>query len=171
MTGAPPLSGQQAALLQSLNAHGISVNIYRHQPVYTCEQADALGLHTDANPTKNLLLKDRKGKQFFLVVLPGKATVNLAGLSKALGTSRLSFASSQQLETYLQAQSGAVSVFDVMNDPEHRVSLVIANAIWHVQAVECQPFCHDQTWVIATQDLARWLQGIGRDYQTVDHAA
>ncbi|QCP01988.1 prolyl-tRNA synthetase associated domain-containing protein [Salinivibrio kushneri] len=169
MTGTPPLSGQQTALLHSLKAHGISVKIYRHQPVYTCEQADALGLHTDANPTKNLLLKDRKSKQFFLVVLPGKATVNLAGLSEALGTSRLSFASSQQLDTYLQAQSGAVSVFDVMNDPEHRVSLVIANAIWRVQAVECQPFCHDQTWVIATQDLARWLQGIGRRYQTVDH--
>ncbi|WP_025674057.1 YbaK/EbsC family protein [Salinivibrio socompensis] len=85
------------------------LRLVRHQPVYTCDQADALGLHTDANPTKNLLLKDRKGKRFFLVVLPGKATVNLARLSDALGTSRLSFASSQQLETYLQAQSGALS--------------------------------------------------------------
>lgn len=58
---------------------------------------------------KNLFLRDAKGRQHFLVVLPGDRQADLGALAAALGSSKLSFASEERLMKHLGLTKGSVT--------------------------------------------------------------
>ncbi len=74
-------------VLGLLDSLGIRYDKYEHKPVYTCEEASALNLDIQGIETKNLFLRDRKGKRHFLVAVPENKSVDLKRLSTVLETS------------------------------------------------------------------------------------
>lgn len=74
-----------------LAEHNIQYERVDHPPD-TCEQAEELvpsmwGVHT-----KNLFVRDKKGRHHFLVVVSHSKSVDLKALSSKLGVSKLSLA-------------------------------------------------------------------------------
>ena len=93
-------------LLSELN---IEFEEYEHDAVYTVEEAAALKVDMKGVHTKNLFLRDNKGRKHFLVVAPADKTLALKELSKTIGTKRLGFASPERLQEHLGIEPGAVS--------------------------------------------------------------
>ena len=56
-------------IYQFLVEHAIEYERHDHPPVFTCEEADRLVPTLPAAKTKNLFVRDRKGRQHFLVVV------------------------------------------------------------------------------------------------------
>lgn len=56
-------------LYKFLTAQHITFEQYDHPPLYTCEDANRLASHIPGAKTKNLFLRDRKGKRHFLVIV------------------------------------------------------------------------------------------------------
>ena len=81
--------------------HGIEYERHNHPPVFTVEEALRLVPPLPAAKTKNLFLRDRKGKRHFLVVVGYEKAVDLKALTSLLGVSKLGFASPQRLKRYL----------------------------------------------------------------------
>ena len=96
--------------------HNIAYQRHDHPPMYTVAQANRLVPPLPTAKTKNLFLKDRKGRQHFLVVVPGDKRVDLAALSAALAVKKLGFASEERLKHLLGIEPGAVSILAVFND-------------------------------------------------------
>lgn len=136
---------------------------HEHEAVFTCEAAAALELVMEGEPTKNLFLKDRKGRRHFLVVLGDSRRLDLKWLAGALQSEPLSFASAERLSRLLGSTPGSVSLLDILCDTEGSVELVIDAALWEAEALQCHPYTNTATLVLPQAAVRRLLQHAGRD--------
>lgn len=88
-------------LYQILSEHQIEYERYDHPAVYTVEDVKRLVPPLPAAKTKNLFLRDHKGKRHFLVIVPADKRVDIKALNTLVGSSRLSFGSADRLKKFL----------------------------------------------------------------------
>lgn len=102
---------------------------------------------------KNLLLTNRQGTAFYLLLLRGDKVFRTKYLSAALGCARLSFAPGEQMEELLDITPGSLSVLGLMNDRENRVQLVIDKPVLEAQWLGCHPCINTSTLRFSVRDL------------------
>lgn len=110
-----------------LNELSVEFEILEHKPAFTVQQMDEVLPDTNAQVCKNLFLRDQKGKQHYLVVMPKDKTFNLKKFEESQGFKKMSFGSEKRLLKYLQVPSGSVSPFGLINDEENHVILYLDN--------------------------------------------
>jgi len=139
-----------------------------HPAVFTCEQAAALVPAFDGAETKNLFLKDKKGRHHFLVVTDYGKTVALRDLGPRLGVTGLSFASADRLAEYLGVAPGSVTLLALVNDRDRRVTVVIDRDLWQEAAFGCHPLVNTSTLVLARTELEKFIRATGHPIQLID---
>lgn len=144
-----------------LTQNGIAFRRFDHAPVFTCAEAAALLPHVPGTHTKNLFLRDAKGKRHFLVVVGYEKNVDLKALRKVLDADKLSFASPERLKKYLGVDPGAASVLGLIADTEHAVEVLFDPAIWKAPALQCHPLVNTATLVIAHEGIEKFLEATG----------
>ena len=88
-------------LVAFLDSLGIAVKTRDHPPVFTVEESKALRDEIPGGHTKNLFLKDKKGRHFLLTV-EEDAVIDLKTVHAKIGASgRVSFGKPEQLMEYL----------------------------------------------------------------------
>ncbi len=156
-------------LYSFLHEHHIRYTRYDHPPVFTCEQARRLVPTMAAAETKNLFVRDRKGRRHFLVVVGYEKSADLAALSDLLGTSRLSLGSPDRLTRFLGVEPGSVTLLALINDPEGQVSIIIDEEVWRHDALRCHPLVNTCTLAIPREDLARFMAATGHhEYRVLE---
>ena len=151
-----------------LEEHDIAYERHDHPAVYTIEEADRLVPPLAAAKTKNLFLRDAKGKRHFLVLVSGDKQVDIKGLQTLLGTSRLSFGSPKRLKEYLGIDPGAVSLFAVVNDTEHQVEVIADKTLWSASNFQFHPLVNTSTLVVSKEGVVRFLESTGHTAQVVE---
>ena len=144
-----------------LENNGIQYERHDHPPVYTCEEAERLVPPLPAAKTKNLFLRDKKGRWHLLVVVGAERQVDLKALTKLLGVSRLSMGSAERLKKYLHIEPGAVSILALFNDIENHVEIVMDSDIWESTAFQCHPLVNTSTLVISRAGIEHFLSKTG----------
>ena len=105
-----------------------------------CAQADQL-LGEDTAICKNLFLRNSKGDQYFLLMLPGEKKFRAKDVAHQIGSTRLSFADEEKMEEYLDILPGSVSVMGLMNDHDDHVELLIDEDVLASRASSvCVPY-------------------------------
>lgn len=155
-------------IYQFLAEHGIEYERHDHPPVFTCEEAERLVPPMPAAKTKNLFLRDRKGRRHFLVVVGYEKAVDLKALTSLLGVSKLGFASPARLEKYLGVDPGSVSILGLVNDVDGEVEVVVDEDLWEAEALRCHPLVNTSTLVIAREDMQRFLDLTGHRVRVLD---
>lgn len=151
-----------------LDRHNIHFERHDHPAVYTVEEAGRLVPPLSGAKTKNLFLRDKKGKRHFLVVVGADKRVNLKQLQSLLEVGKLSFGSPDRLQKYLGIEPGAVSLFGIFNDPDHAVEVVVDKSLWSAPAFQFHPLVNTSTLVISKDNLERFLDLTGHIAQIVD---
>ncbi len=154
-----------------LRDHEIVPEVFEHQPVLTIEESQRLVPRLPGIRTKNLFLRDKKGRRHFLVAVPADLQVDLASLGIALDAERLGFGSVERLQTHLRVNPGAVSVLALVNDAAHAVECVIDARVWRADALLAHPLVNDATMVLKHADLVRFLAATGHVPKIVDLSA
>lgn len=149
------------ATLRYLDEQGIEYEKMEHKAVFTMEEMDEVGISARGGVVKNLFLRDGKGKNHFLVVVPEEKRVNLGELSARLNTSKMSFASADRLQKYLGVVQGAVSPLGVLNDENHVVNVVFDEDLIHASKVGIHPNDNTATVWMSFKDLKKIIQGLG----------
>ncbi len=144
-----------------LAENSIAHEHHDHPPVYTVDEARRLVPPLPGAKTKNLFLRDKKGKQHYLVVVPADKRIDIQELPRVLGSSRLSFGSPARLRQYLGVEPGAVTIFAIFNDPKREVELVIDRALWQADAFQFHPLVNTSTLVISRENLDRFIAKTG----------
>jgi len=157
-------------LLAMLDRHDIAYQRCDHPPVYTIEEADRLVPPLPAAKTKNLFLRDQKGRRHFLVCVAADRQIDLKALAGAVDVKRLSFGSAHRLETYLGLTPGAVSIFGIINDLERRVEIVFDRSLWQQNAFQFHPLVNTSTLCISREELTRFVALTGHKIKVVDLA-
>lgn len=151
-----------------LDQHHITYERYDHPAVYTVEEAQRLVPPMPGAETKNLLLRDRKGKRHFLVVVGYDKKVDLKGLTTVLGVSKLAFASPERLMRYLGVEPGSVTLLGVVNDVDCAVEVVVDTAVWAADILKCHPLVNTATLAIGRDDIERIFQITNHSYTVLD---
>jgi Ala-tRNA(Pro) deacylase len=144
-----------------LDDHQVAYIRHDHPAVYTVAEADHLVPDLPGAKTKNLFLRDDKGKRHFLVLVPSDKRVNLKALKAVLGVKRISFGSPERLKKYLGIEPGAVSLLAVYNDGEHKVEVVMDQDLWSSDTFLFHPLVNTSTLVIKKLDIERFMEATG----------
>lgn len=109
-----------------------------HAPLFTVQDgidhgvAELMGVAPE-HLVKNLLLRDTHG-DLYLVVAFGDTRLDLKGLARALGSTRLSFALAETMHESLGADPGCASMLGLLHNPHAQsIHLVIDEAVAGVQ--------------------------------------
>jgi len=141
-------------LLDSLQIDYLRVD---HEVVMTMEACREIDESLGMEICKNLLLCNRQKTNFYLLLIPGSKVFQTKELSKQIGTSRLSFASAEHMEQFLDITPGSLSVLGLANDIEQRVQLLIDEDILKCPTFGCHPCINTSTLRFSTQDLMQKL--------------
>lgn len=154
------------AFLESL---GIATRTVTHPPVFTVEESADLRSGVPGGHTKNLFLKDRKGR-LFLVTCDAARKVNLKALEKSIGAARVSFGKPDLLMEVLGVTPGSVTAFCLINDHAEtpRVTFAIDAALLDHEVIHCHPLHNEATTSISPQDLMRFVEACGHRAIRID---
>ena len=152
-----------------LDSLGISFERVDHAPAMTMEVCAAIDEVLEATICKNLLLCNRQGTAFYLLMLPGNKVFKTSVLSKQIGSSRLSFASAEAMEQFLDITPGSVSVMGLMNDHDNRVQLIMDKDVLKGEYIGCHPCINTSSLRFKTADLMeKILPAMGHEPIFVD---
>jgi Ala-tRNA(Pro) deacylase len=146
-----------ADLFARLDALGVPYRTHHHDPVFTVEQAKRLRGDLPGCHTKNLFVRNKKGRMW-LLVFEQDCPVDLAAVGGRIGAGRLSFGSPRRLMEYLGITPGAVSPFAVINDRTRAVRVVLDREVLENPPLNFHPLDNTMTTVLAPADFLRFLE-------------
>jgi Ala-tRNA(Pro) deacylase len=150
-------------LLAYIAGLGISVSVVSHEAVFTVEQSTDVKNSIPGAHSKNLFLKDKKGR-LFLVSARSDARIDLKRLHEVIGASgRLSFGTSEQLLASLGVTPGSVTAFAVFNDGDGAVTMVLDAGLMASDRLNFHPLINTMTCGIDRQDLLAFLRSTGHE--------
>lgn len=154
-------------LLDSLGMEFYRVDHPAARTMEDCAQADeALG--EDTAICKNLFLRNSRGDQYFLLMLPGEKKVKTREVARQIGSTRLSFGDEDRMLEYLDILPGSLSVMGLMNDRENRVALIVDEDVLKLPYVGCHPCMSTSSIKIKTEELLnKFLPAVGHGMKTV----
>lgn len=160
-------------LYQYLQSIGVRAKTITHPEVVSCEESkryyDMQGYDEENyGLCKNILLRDKKGKSFWLVIVDYRKKIDLDGLREILGTKRLGFATKDDLSSTLGVKSGSVSLFSVYNDKESKVKVVLDEDLMYKETLAFHPNYSGLTSFITGGEALKFLDAVGSQYAILD---
>ncbi len=136
-----------------LDSLGIEYHRIDHEKAETMELCAEIDKTLGATICKNLFLCNRQQTDFCLLLIPGDKVFKTKDLSKQIGTARLSFATPEHMEKYLDITPGSVSILGLMNDKENAVKLLVDEDVLAGEYVGCHPCVNTSSLRIRTEDM------------------
>jgi len=136
-----------------LDELGVDYQRIDHDAAMTMADCAEIDAALNATICKNLLLCNRQATAFYLLMIPGDKVFRTSELSHQIGSSRLSFASAEYMERFLDITPGSVSVLGLMNDRENRVQLLIDRDVLEGEYFGCHPCINTASLRLKTADL------------------
>ena len=124
-----------------------------HEAADTMEICEEIDKTLGAMICKNLFLCNRQQTAFYLLMIPADKVFKTKDISAQIGSSRLSFATAEHMEKYLNITPGSVSVLGLMNDTENNVNLLIDEDVLKDEYFGCHPCINTSSLKIKTKDL------------------
>ncbi len=151
-----------------LDALGISYQRTDHGRADNMEACNEIDAVLGVIICKNLFLCNRQKTAFYLLMMPGDKKFKTKELSAQINSARLSFAEPTDMLRYLDIEPGAVSIMGLMNDRNHKVSLLIDEDVLEGEYIGCHPCVCTSSLRIRTKDITDvFLKSTGHQYKTV----
>lgn len=146
-------------VLAAIDKFGIEHQTITHEPLYTVEQAKQVPFDLPGAHTKNLFLRNKKGRMFLLVVEQNHR-VDLKGLRDKLQLpgGQLAFASTERLGKFLGVVPGSVSPLALFNDHELKVQVYMQDTLLRHEWIYLHPCRNTHSTRLRSDNLLRILE-------------
>ena len=151
-----------------LDSLGIEYQRTDHEPADNMEACNKIDAVLGVIICKNLFLCNRQKTNFYLLMMPGDKKFKTKELSSQINSSRLSFATPEDMLKYLDIEPGAVSIMGLMNDKEQTVRLLVDEDVLKDDYIGCHPCVCTSSLKIKTNDIfEKFLPAVGHEIETV----
>lgn len=150
-------------------SHGLAHVTHEHPAVFRVEEGLALKAAIPGVHTKNLFLKDARGR-LWLISAAQDTVIDLKRAHLAMGAARLSFGSETLMYETLGVRPGSVTALGLINDIERRVTFVLDRCLHEAGIVNFHPLTNTATTALDRQTFARFLNLINREPLVIDFA-
>ncbi len=148
---------------------GIEYERTDHEPADTMEACNKIDAVLGTLICKNLFLCNRQKTDFYLLIMPGNKPFKTKDITAPLGCSRLSFASPEYMEKFLDITPGSVSVMGLMNDKENNVRLVVDREVLEDETFGCHPCVNTSSLKLKTEDIIKiYLPAVRHEPTVID---
>lgn len=135
-----------------------------HQEANTMEACKEIDKALEATVCKNLFLCNTQKTKFYLLMISGDKKFKTKEISSQINSPRLSFATPEYMEKYLDITPGSVSVMGLMNDKDNNVRLLIDEDLLHGEYVGFHPCINTSSLKVKTKDLIeKIIPAMGHD--------
>lgn len=152
---------REKPVLEALRAMGIAFERFEHPAAATMEECEAVAAEAGAYHCKNLFLTNKRGTEFCLLLLDRRKPFRTAAVSKLLNSTRLSFASEEQLFARLGLLQGSVSAAGLLNAAKGSVRVAIDADILREEEMLIHPNVNTASIRLRTADLLLFLERLG----------
>ena len=145
-------------VIATIESLGIEHETHTHEPLYTVVEAKQAASDKPGARTKNLFLRNKKGRMFLLVVEQDR-TLDLKGLRDKLQLTggQFAFASTERMAKFLGIVPGSVSPLAVINDHSAKVQVYIESALLEQEWIYLHPCRNTHTTRMRCDDLLKLL--------------
>ena len=150
----------QPQVYECLDKMGIEYEYYEHPEAPTIEIAAQFYRGEDTTLCKNLFFRNHKGNRHYLVIMDSRHQMDIHSIEKMLRQGKLSFASSERMMKYLGLRPGSVSLFGLVNDKDHEVTLFVDKGLVNVKKVSFHPNDNHASLVISSSDMFKFIENI-----------
>lgn len=158
-------------LFARLAALGIAAPTVPYPPHETVEEGKRLRGEMAGTFTKNLLLRDKKGRLFLFSIHEDRA-LDLKTLHARVGANgRLGFAPGERMTDVLGISPGALTPLGLINDAAAVVTAVVDASLLDAAQVNFHPLVNTQSTGLAPDELLRFIRSCGREPLIVDFEA
>lgn len=156
-------------LLAFMAEHGIAQTTHDHPAIFTVDQGRDLKIEMPGAHTKNLFLKDKKGR-LWLISARQDTVIDLKGAPRLIGSDRLSFGNETLMWETLGVRPGSVTALALINDVDRRVTFVLDRRLWEAAVVNFHPLTNTATTGMEQSAFRAFMTAIGREPLVVDFA-
>ncbi|NBW09667.1 MAG: prolyl-tRNA synthetase associated domain-containing protein [Caulobacteraceae bacterium] len=154
-------------LLAWMAGNGVDQVTHDHPAVFRVEEgldlkADLPGVHT-----KNLFLKDKKGR-LWLISAAQDTVIDLKRAHAAMGSDRLSFGNEGLMYETLGVRPGSVTALGLINDVDRRVTFVLDRKLHEAGIVNFHPLINTATTALDQAAFRKVMELLGREPIVVD---
>ena len=154
-------------LLAWMAEHGVAQTTHDHPPVFTVDEGHEIKAAMPGAHTKNLFLKDKKGR-LWLISARQDTVIDLKATPRTIGSDRVSFGNEALMYETLGVRPGSVTALGLINDVERRVTFVIDKRLWEAEIVNFHPLTNTATTALTQAAFRRFMSEIGREPLVVD---
>jgi Ala-tRNA(Pro) deacylase len=162
---------EEKPVLERFAELGIEHERYGHPPIATGDEGLVHWEGIDAVHCKNLFVRNQKGSQHYLVILPVEKRADLRLVASQIGDGKLSFASADRLLRYLGVTPGSVSPFGLIHDREHHVRVFLDRDLKAASRISFHPNINTRTVVLSFTDFQRFLASTAHAPRFIDVGA
>lgn len=167
---APTPAFDRDRLTAWLADNGVDHVTHDHPAVFRVEEGLDLKADLPGAHTKNLFLKDHKGR-LWLISARQDTVIDLKRAAGAMGSGRLSFGNETLLWETLGVRPGSVTALGLINDTDRRVTFVLDRRLWGADIVNVHPLTNTATTALDQAAFRRVLALLGREPIVVDFGA
>ena len=166
----PDPAYDRARLLAWMAEHGVAQTTHDHPAVFRVEEGLDLKAALPGLHTKNLFLKDKKGR-LWRISAAQDTVIDLKRAHRARGSDRLSFGNETLLWETLGVRPGSVTALGLINDQGRRVTFVLDRRLWEAAVVNFHPLANTATTALDQAGFRRVLALLDREPIVVDFDA
>jgi Ala-tRNA(Pro) deacylase len=159
-----------ADLFAFLDHHAIAHSTLEHEAVFTVEDGPEMKARLPGGHTKNLFLKDAKGRVWLITALDD-TRIDLKTIHKTIGAARLSFGSADLMGELLGVRPGSVTPFGLINDTGKAVTLVVDAALLAREPLNFHPLVNTATTAVSKAGFLAFLAALDIRPLVVDFTA
>lgn len=155
-------------LIAFLASMGIRVEPVAYPAHSTVEEGRALRGDMAGTFTKNLLLKDKKGR-LFLIVAEETRAIDLRTLhSKVEASGRLGFASTEAVRSTLGVEPGALTPLALAYDTARAITVILDARIMRDHQLNFHPLINTESVGLSPQELISFIAATGHQHIITD---
>ena len=158
------------SLIAWMAEHGVDQTTRDHPAVFTVDEGHEIKAAMPGAHTKNLFLKDKKGR-LWLISAEQKTVIDLKAAPRTIGSDRVSFGNETLMYETLGVRPGSVTALGLINDVDQRVTFVIDKRLWDAEIVNFHPLTNTATTALTQAAFRRFMSEIGREPLVIDFAA
>lgn len=157
-------------LIGWLAENGVAHVTHDHPAVFRVEEGLDLKAGLPGAHTKNLFLKDHKGR-LWLISARQDTVIDLKQAAGAMGSGRLSFGNETLMFETLGVRPGSVTALGLINDVDHRVTFVLDRRLWEAGVVNFHPLTNTATTALGQAAFRRFMALMDRQPIVLDFEA
>ena len=159
------MGNNEARVDEIFNETGITdYVVHEHDAIFSTEDAEEKGLIMEGLNLKNLLIKDKKRGNYYMLIMDDNHHMDTKHYKQVTGWTKIRFSTEEEMWDLLQLKPGSVTPFALFNDVDKQITVVLEKMIVDAsddELVNFHPCRNTATLSLKKKDFMKFLDYVG----------